>query len=950
MSITMGTTLASLVTNKRRVSALKSLGIVTVGDALTYYPFRVTEPVPLRAIREAAPGQQMAFAAVIRDMRVVPMNARRGYRLEATVDDADFARSRRVPGSTARLTFFSYRKSYVDWVSVRLRAGTSVVVSGMPGEYMGQLQFTHPEILTVAPVPAGAGAGLEGYARGAASGNGAFAGSADSYASAQSAYPPAATAPSGAALKYDADTVQEALTRVCRPRPVYHASSRISSEHIHETILGLLWMMGARTSSTPDGQLAGAGAAGIVAPATDTIAVQNGEEKSGTTAESGAEALSQSIPDVLPESVRKAKNLMHRAEAFLAIHDPASTARFKEAIETLRYEEAFVSQTSLLKSRQHAHKSSAHPCPLNEALETARASVGEAVAEPSTQPEASERGSATDLPDLPNLPNLPNLRDRFIASLPFTLTAGQSQVVDDIASDLERDWPMQRLLQGEVGSGKTVVALAAMLQAVGAGYQAVLVAPTQVLAEQHYETISKMVSGLTLAQPGAKETDAAADVEGAMGASGASTVSSSKVTAEIPVTLLTGGMKLAARRKALAAAASGEPGIIVATHAAFSKTFQAPHLALVVIDEQHRFGVEQRESLNAKTDDGTTPHLLVMTATPIPRTAAMTWFGDLDISWLTELPGGRKPIRTVVVNEADAATMGRMFAHIRARVDAGERAYIVCPRIDADDEENEGGSGVSAAAGSARGRAAASGSSARTAAGGRATRAAADAIGIDDPYETFDENGETVARPPLHAVAEIADRLQKLPQFQGIRFATLTGRDKDDVKTQVMADFAGGETPILVSTTVIEVGVDVKQASCIVIFDADRYGLSQLHQLRGRVGRGGTNSWAFLISRAEPGSPAEQRLEVVHHSLDGAEIAQADLEFRGAGDVLGDAQSGGKSSLKLLRVVKDADMIADARTRAGQLLAADPELAGEVQLAGAVLDFTRGNETFLTSS
>lgn len=877
MSITMDTTLASLVTNKRRVSALKSLGIVTVGDALTYYPFRVTEPVPLRAIREAAPGQQMAFAAVIRDMRVVPMNARRGYRLEATVDDADFARSRRVPGSTARLTFFSYRKSYVDWVSMRLRAGTPVVVSGMPSEYMGQLQFTHPEILTVAPGSAGAGAGLEGYARGAASGNGAFAGSTDPYASVQSAYPPAAAASSGAALKYDADTVQEALTRVCRPRPVYHASSRISSEHIHETILGLLWMMGVRTSSTPDGQLAGAGSAGIVAPTTDTIAVQNGEENSGTTAESGAEALSQSIPDVLPESVRKAKNLMHRAEAFLAIHDPASTTRFKEAIETLRYEEAFVSQTSLLKARSHAHKSAAHSCPL-----------------------------VTD-----------SLRDQFIASLPFSLTAGQQQVIHDIAADLAHDWPMQRLLQGEVGSGKTVVALAAMLQAVDAGYQAVLVAPTQVLAEQHAETIGRMVEQLKPA---------------------------------IPVTLLTGGMKLAARRKALAAASSGEPGIIVATHAAFSKTFQAPHLALVVIDEQHRFGVEQRESLNAKTDDGTTPHLLVMTATPIPRTAAMTWFGDLDISWLTELPGGRKPIRTVVVNEADAATMGRMFAHIRARVDAGERTYIVCPRIDADDEENEGGSGVSAAAGSALGRAAASGSSARTAAGGRATRAAADAIGIDDPYETFDENGETVARPPLHAVAEIADRLQKLPQFQGIRFATLTGRDKDDVKTQVMADFAGGETPILVSTTVIEVGVDVKQASCIVIFDADRYGLSQLHQLRGRVGRGGTNSWAFLISRAEPGSPAEQRLEVIHHSLDGAEIAQADLEFRGAGDVLGDAQSGGKSSLKLLRVVKDADMIADARTRAGQLLAADPELAGEVQLAGAVLDFTRGNETFLTSS
>ena len=868
MSITMDTALASLVPNKRRVSALKSLGVTTVGEALTYYPFRVTEPVPLRTIREAVPGQTMAFAATIRDMRVIPMNARRGYRLEATVDDAAFARSRNMAGGLARLTFFSYRKSYVDWVSTRLRAGTTVVVSGMPSEYMGQLQFTHPDLLTVAPAASGTvavtGRGDPPTASTARAGGGA------PYAGASSQSAPT--------LKYDADTVADALTRVCRPRPIYHASSRISSEHIHETILGLLWMMGARTSSVPESQSM---PAELVAPSIDNIAVQDGEES-----ESKVATLAQSIPDILPKSIRAAKGLLHRAEAFLAIHDPDSTVRFKAAIETLRYEEAFVSQASLLKARQHAHKSSAHPCLLDGDNETGAAST-------------------TDVT---------NLRDRFIASLPFELTAGQHQVVEDIAADLARDWPMQRLLQGEVGSGKTVVALAAMLQVVGAGYQAVLVAPTQVLAEQHFETIGKMVADLN-----------------------------------VPVTLLTGGMKLAARRKALAAAASGEPGIIVATHAAFSKTFQAPHLALVVIDEQHRFGVEQRESLNAKTDDGTTPHLLVMTATPIPRTAAMTWFGDLDISWLTELPGGRKPIRTVVVNEADAGTMGRMFAHIRARVDAGERAYIVCPRIDTDDEDD---GGASAADSARRSRGLSTGSSGRSsrAASSRTSRASADDIGIDDPYETFDDNGETVVRPPLHSVAEIADRLQKLPQFAGIRFATLTGRDKDDVKTQVMADFASGETPILVSTTVIEVGVDVKQASCIVIFDADRYGLSQLHQLRGRVGRGGTNSWAFLISRAEPGSPAEQRLDVIHNSLDGAEIAQADLEFRGAGDVLGDAQSGGKSSLKLLRVVKDADMIADARTRAEQLLEADPELAGEVQLAGAVLDFTRGNETFLTSS
>lgn len=871
MSITMDTALASLVPNKRRVSALKSLGVTTVGEALTYYPFRVTEPVPLRTIREAVIGQQMAFAAQVRDVRVVQG---RMSRVIATVDDTDYARTRHMPGGTAQLTFFGGRKNYVEWVARRLKSSPILVVSGVPSEYMGQLQFTHPDIVTVAPGPAGTATGSGGKnSIPDAAADSASTGSAGPYANFQSAADwPAST------LKYDADTVADALTRVCRPRPIYHASSRISSEHIHETILGLLWMMGARTSSVPESQSI---PAELVAPSIDNIAVQDGEES-----ESKVATLAQSIPDILPKSIRAAKGLLHRAEAFLAIHDPDSTVRFKEAIETLRYEEAFVSQTSLLKARQHAHKSSAHPCLLGGDNETGAAST-------------------TDVT---------NLRDRFIASLPFELTAGQHQVVEDIAADLARDWPMQRLLQGEVGSGKTVVALAAMLQAVGAGYQAVLVAPTQVLAEQHFETIGKMVADLN-----------------------------------VPVTLLTGGMKLAARRKALAAAASGEPGIIVATHAAFSKTFQAPHLALVVIDEQHRFGVEQRESLNAKTDDGTTPHLLVMTATPIPRTAAMTWFGDLDISWLTELPGGRKPIRTVVVNEADAGTMGRMFAHIRARVDAGERAYIVCPRIDTDDEDD---GGVSAADSARRSRGLSAGSSGRSsrAASSRTSRASADDIGIDDPYETFDDNGETVVRPPLHSVAEIADRLQKLPQFAGIRFATLTGRDKDDVKIQVMADFASGETPILVSTTVIEVGVDVKQASCIVIFDADRYGLSQLHQLRGRVGRGGTNSWAFLISRAEPGSPAEQRLEVIHNSLDGAEIAQADLEFRGAGDVLGDAQSGGKSSLKLLRVVKDADMIADARTRAEQLLEADPELAGEVQLAGAVLDFTRGNETFLTSS
>lgn len=894
MSITLNTTMSSIMTNKRRVGALKSLGVVTVGDALTYYPFRVADPVPLRALREARIGERMAFSASVRGMRVVPMNVRRGYRLEAVVDDGDFAVSRHIAGAAARLVFFSYKKQYVDWLSMRLRSGAIVVIAGEPSEFNGQLQFTHPEIMTVAP--------------GSGPADGEYSGVVQM-----------------SALKYDADTVEAGLRRISRPRPVYHASSRISSEHIHESIVQCIELLAGTGQDLPgdaateapqtmkpmeDGGISGAG----TAPA-------DAESRSGNAVAVG---LARAIPDVLPESVRESNHLLHRAEAFLAIHDPLNTADFKRAIGTMRYEEAFVSQTALLQSRSNVRKDAALPC----------------------------AGVA--------------LRDRFIESLPFPLTGGQREIIDDIGVDMAREYPMQRLLQGEVGSGKTVVAVAAMLQAAGSGHQAVLVAPTQVLAEQHHATISAMLCAIDGVETGddpsrdalspndpadlIKAAESAADDGDAKGRTavkhpvkhsgarsgkqdGAAHAQSDANTRHVPVILLTGGMKLAARRRALALAASGDPCIIVATHAAFSKTFQAPNLALVVIDEQHRFGVEQRESLRTKND--VVPHLLVMTATPIPRTAAMTWFGDLDISWLTELPGGRKPIRTFVVPENDGRMMGSMFAHIRGRIDAGERAYVVCPRIDADDE-SDGDDDTSGAL----------------------------QIGVYDDSDAYrresaaaaasapsQEDGDGApSRPPLHSVAEIERRLSSLPQFRGIRFATLTGRDDDATKQQVMADFADGATPVLVATTVIEVGVDVPQASCIVIFDADRYGLSQLHQLRGRVGRGGTDSWAFLISRAEDGDPAQQRLQVIQGTLDGAQIAQADLEFRGAGDVLGDAQSGGKSGLKLLRVVKDAKIIADARERAGRLLADDPDLSGEVELAGAVLDFTRGNETFLTSS
>ncbi|WP_419496908.1 ATP-dependent DNA helicase RecG [Bifidobacterium pullorum] len=831
MSVTVGTPVSSVMTNKRRVGALKSLGVLTVGDALTYYPFRVTDPVPLRAIREARIGEPMAFTAEVRAVRVASSGARGNGRLEVVVDDSAFAASRRQPGAIARLVFFSHKKQYLDWMSGRLRQGTCVVVAGMPGVFNDQLQFTHPEVLTV-------GVRTTSGHKSAPQENQASDSITPSWCEPVSPRP-------------DVESPEEGLARVCRPRPVYHASSRISSDHIHDSILDMLRLLagsGDSAASTPDGAASNADGTGPNGSLTDAAA------------NIPLSGLARAIPDILPERIRADKDLMHRAEAFLNIHDPVSTKEFHRAIATLRYEEAFVCQTALLQARAHAGRASAEPCP-----------------------------------DV-------TLRDAMIASLPFSLTGGQREVIDSIAADMSCDHPMQRLLQGEVGSGKTVVALAAMLQAVGSGHQAVLVAPTQVLAEQHHRTIAAMVDRMA---------------EQAVPDSGGHPLSAP------PVILLTGGMKLAARRRALATAASGEPCIVVATHAAFSKTFQAPNLALAVIDEQHRFGVEQRESLRGKALSGKAPHLLIMTATPIPRTAAMTWFGDLDISWLTELPGGRKPIRTFVIPEADGHLMGSMFAHIRQRIDAGERAYVVCARIDDADETGEGDVLDETMAEPMR---PVVGDAARSDAG-------------------------TVAPPrPLHTVVQIAERLAKLPQFQGVRFTTLTGRDDDATKQQVMAGFASGETPILVATTVIEVGVDVPQASCIVVFDADRFGLSQLHQLRGRVGRGGTPSWAFLVSQAEPGSLGEQRLAVIRDTTDGSTIAEEDLRLRGAGDVLGDAQSGGKSSLKLLRVVKDAELIVDARERAEALLAEDPELAGEVELAGAVLDFTRGNETYLTSS
>ncbi|EGL14530.1 putative ATP-dependent DNA helicase RecG [Gardnerella vaginalis 315-A] len=791
--ITLNTAISSIVSNKRRASALKSLGVITVKDALTYYPFRVTNPLKRAHLSQILPGQEVAFSATIQSINIVQMAARRGYRLEVNVaQDA----------AQAQIVYFSKNRQYVQWVSGRIAVGQTVVVGGTSGEFNGRLQFTHPQILTVR---------------------------AKSAESDDSAYNTDVRVQNSD--DFSVQSVEDGIEKLCAPQPIYHANSRISSEHIHETILGLLRLFKTCDSGDPN------------VPDTDI--------------------LSDVLPDVLPQFVTKSRNLMHRAAAFESIHNPQNKNDFENAIHTMRYEEAFISQIAVLQSRKKSGENKAYTCENSE------------------------------------------LRKHFEESLPFELTEGQKNVISEITADMQGESqateesplkPMRRLLQGEVGSGKTIVAMSAMLQAVGSGHQAVLIAPTQVLASQHATNLQQMIERAGL---------------------------------NVEITLITGGMKLASRRSALAKVASGEPAIIVATHAAFSASFKPTNLALVIIDEQHRFGVEQRDTLLRKISGNAVPHLLVMTATPIPRSAAMTWFGDLDASYLTELPGGRKPIRTFVINEEDSHKMASMFYHIRSRIDAGERAYVVCARIDSEDSEENNDNTYN-------------------------TYNNADAIYQEnqDSYTLNSQNTQNtqIAQREVHTVLQISKRLQNLPQFKGVEFAQLTGRTSDEEKREIMHKFDSGQVQILVSTTVIEVGVDVAKASCIVIFDADRFGLAQLHQLRGRVGRSGTQSWAFLVSNAPNNQLAAERLQVVENSLDGAIIAQKDLELRNVGDVLGDSQSGGKSSLKLLRVVKDAKIIAEAREDANTLLEHDPTLLEHPQTAGAVLDFTQGSSTAILSN
>ncbi|KUF18572.1 ATP-dependent DNA helicase RecG [Streptomyces silvensis] len=532
----------------------------------------------------------------------------------------------------------------------------------------------------------------------------------------------------------------------------------------------------------------------------------------------------QEALDPLPPTLREGRGLIPLPEALLKIHRPRSKADIAAARDRLKWDEAFVLQIAL----------------------------------------ARRRFADAQLPAVARRPSPDGLLAAFDAKLPFELTDGQRRVSKEIFDDLATEHPMHRLLQGEVGSGKTMVALRAMLAVVDAGGQAAMLAPTEVLAQQHHRSITEMMGELAEG--------------GLLGGAEHGT----------KVTLLTGSMGTPARRQALLDLATGEAGVVIGTHALIEDKVQFHDLGLVVVDEQHRFGVEQRDALRGKGKQP--PHLLVMTATPIPRTVAMTVFGDLETSVLDQLPAGRSPISTHVVPAQDKPHfLARAWERVREEVENGHQAYVVCPRIgDTDDETAE----------------------------------PKKKSGKKKPADAAEEGGDK--RPPL-AVLDVADELTHGP-LRGLEVEVLHGRMQPDDKDAVMRRFAAGETHVLVATTVIEVGVNVPNATAMVIMDADRFGVSQLHQLRGRVGRGSAPGLCLLVTDAPEASPARARLGAVAATLDGFELSRIDLEQRREGDVLGQAQSGVRSSLRMLAVIDDEEVIAAAREEATAVVSRDPDL------------------------
>ena len=576
------------------------------------------------------------------------------------------------------------------------------------------------------------------------------------------------------------------------------------------------------------------------------------------------------LEDPVPYTIRRARKVPSLEWTYRALHTPDSEDTWRAAQAQMRYREAFVLQSAL--ARLHSVRA-AHL----------------------TQPRPAVEGG---------------LADRLLQVLPYELTEGQQKVGAEIAADLSSESPMNRLLQGDVGSGKTVVALRAMLQVADAGGQSAMLAPTEVLAEQHLRSVLDILGDMAAPEDSDADDSAAGSAEGIP-------VGSGEEPDRVRVRLLTASMGTRAKRKVLQELADGTAQIVIGTHALLSDEVSFHDLGLVVVDEQHRFGVEQRDGLRGT--DGALPHRLVMTATPIPRTVAMTVFGDLDVSVLDTLPAGRQKISTHVVPLAEKpAWASRLWRRAREEIDAGHQVYVVVPKIGEDgDSLEEGAAFFGASSLNGAGTGAGAGNSAQG-------------------YFGQGGSASSEGKVQLTSVASMYSYLSTEDALVGVRIGTLHGRMDPAEKTAVMTAFERGEIDLLISTTVIEVGVNVPNATLMIIMDADRFGISGLHQLRGRVGRGGYAGTCLLVTRQEEGGVSRERLDAVASTTDGFELSRIDLAQRREGDILGAAQSGSKSTLRFLRALADADIIERAREDARSVVEKDPTLAKHPSLARTI--------------
>ena len=848
------------------------LDLHTVGEMLEYFPRKYLPRGELSSFAELVEGQDVTIIARVVHVSTRTMAARRGKITEVTITDRlSDATGQDAPAGFGAGGFCAASFGAGGPVSVVPGRANRPGSSSVPAQNWQATGMHNPRINALANSTQNPAAQNPVHGRGAQPAS--YSGYADSYGQDSFAQgglfgvpAPSMTNPGaliGSQMKLSFFNAWTAAREI-REGETMMFSGRVGIYRGEYTLTNPHYALLSKDASGAD----------VTDAATAPVPVYRAPVKLPTDRISGYMAqLLEKVPlkeleDPVPYTIRHARKVPSLEWTYRALHTPDSEDTWRAAQAQMRYREAFVLQSAL--ARLHSVRA-AHL----------------------TQPRPAVEGG---------------LADQLLQVLPYELTEGQQKVGAEIAADLSSESPMNRLLQGDVGSGKTVVALRAMLQVADAGGQAAMLAPTEVLAEQHLRSVLDILGDIAAPEDSDADDSAAGSAEGIPAGSGAE-------PGRVRVRLLTASMGTRAKRKVLQELADGTAQIVIGTHALLSDEVSFHDLGLVVVDEQHRFGVEQRDGLRGT--DGALPHRLVMTATPIPRTVAMTVFGDLDVSVLDTLPAGRQKISTHVVPLAEKpAWASRLWRRAREEIDAGHQVYVVVPKIGEDGDSLEEGAAFFGA----------------SSLNGAGTGAGNSAQGYFGQGGSASSDGKV----QLTSVASMYSYLSAEDALVGVRIGTLHGRMDPAEKTAVMTAFERGEIDLLISTTVIEVGVNVPNATLMIIMDADRFGISGLHQLRGRVGRGGYAGTCLLVTRQEEGGVSRERLDAVASTTDGFELSRIDLAQRREGDILGAAQSGSKSTLRFLRALADADIIERAREDARSVVEKDPTLAKHPSLARTI--------------